>query len=129
MKLFPNSMVMLVLSFLVPASGISQTAPDPILRKICTGSCAGRMASVTAWHNSAGKVVYYEFSGDLSSCLHPPLVLYDSKGREVLTIPSQPMNPKEKEMVEHFEKLHQKRKQLLSGHTPSKPIFCSEISR
>ena len=119
----------MVLSFLLPAAGYSQPAPDPILRKICTGSCTGGVASVTAWYNSAGKVDYYEFSGDLGTCSHPPLILYDSKGREALTIPNQPIDPKKKEMTGNFEMLHGKRKQLLSAHTPSKPIFCSEISR
>jgi thioredoxin-related protein len=84
------------------------------------------MAWVTAWSDSTGKIDYYEFAGDFRTCPHPPLVLYDSKGREVLTIPNQPIDPNNKEMVENFEKLRQKRKKLLDGHTHSKPLLCSE---
>ena len=129
MKLFTNGVVIIVVLLFLAAAANSQTAPDPILRKICTDSCTGGLASVTTWYNSTGTAGYYEFSGDLRTCSHPPLILYDSKGREALTIPNQPVDPKNKKVVENFEKLHEKRKQLLSGHTPSKPIFCSEISR
>jgi len=129
MKLFTNTIFIVVLTFLLSASGNSQPAPDPVLRKVCSGSCAGGVASVTAWYDSTGKIDYYELSGDLRTCSHYPLILYDSRGREALVIPNQPVDPKEKEMVENFEKLHQKRKELLNGHTPSKPIFCSEIPR
>jgi len=128
MKLLTNNTI-IVFTFLLSVAGNSQPVPDPILSKICNGSCTGGVASVVAWHNSAGKTGYYELSGDVSTCSHPPLILYDAKGREVLTIPNQPVDPKKKEMVENFEKLHQKRKELLNGHTPSKPIFCSEIRR
>lgn len=115
--------------FLPPCAGNSKPAPDPILQKICTGSCAGNMASVTPWYDSTGKIGYYEFSGDLRGCSHPPLIIYDSKGREALTIPNQPLDPSNKEMTEKFKKLHQKREELLKGHTPSKAIFCSEVPR
>jgi hypothetical protein len=129
MKLFPSNMVVMLLTFLLTATGNCQTAGDPILRRICRGSCTGRLASITAWYNSEGKVDYYELSGDVSTCSHPPLILYDSKGREALTIPNQPIDPRKKEIVKNLEKLRQKRKQLLSAHSPSKSIFCSEIMR
>jgi hypothetical protein len=119
----------ILLAFLLPCAGNSQPAPDPILQKICTGSCTAGMASVTQWYNSTGKIGYYEFSGDLRSYSHPPLILYDSKGRAALTIPNQPLDPNNKEMIEKFKKLYQKRKELLQGHTPSKAILCSEIPR
>jgi hypothetical protein len=87
------------------------------------------MASVTPWYNSMGKIGYYEFSGDLRTCSHPPLILYDSKGLEALTVPNRPIDPNNKEIVEKFKKLHQKREELLKGHTPSKAIFCSDVLR
>ena len=129
MKLFINNPVTILLTFLLPCAGHSEPAPDPILQKICTLSCAGGLASVTPWYDSTGKIGYYEFSGDLRSCSHPPLILYDSKSREALTIPNQPFDPRNKEMIEEFNKLHQKRKELLKGHTQSKAIFCSEVHR
>jgi hypothetical protein len=129
MKLFSNNLLITLSTFLLCCPGHSEPAPDPILQKICTGSCAAELASVTPWYDSTGKVGYYEFSGDLRSCSHPPLILYDSKGREVLTIPNQPLDPKKKEMMEKFEKLQQKRKELLKGHTQSEAIFCSEVRR
>lgn len=128
MQLFANNTI-IVLTFLLPCVGNSQPAADPIVQKICTGSCAGAMAKITPWQNWTGKISYYEFSGDLRTCSHPPLILYDSKGRETLTIPSQPLDPNNKEVVEKFEKLRQKREELLKGHTPSKAIFCSEVLR
>ena len=128
MRLFAHNTI-IVLTFLLSAGGHSQPAPDPILGKICTGTCSGGMASVTPWLNSTGKTGYYEFSGDLRTCSHPPLVLYDSKGREALTIPNQPLDADNKEMTEKFKKLHQKREELLKGHTPSRAIFCSEGPR
>jgi len=121
--------VNIVLAFLLPCAGRSEPAPDPILQKICTLSCAGGLASVTPWYDSTEKIGYYEFSGDLRSCSHPPLILYDSKGREALTIPNQLFDPRKKEMIEEFKKLHQKRKELLKGYTQSKAIFCSEVHR
>ena len=120
---------MVDLTFLLSASGNSQPAPDPVLRKICTGSCTGGLASVTAWRDSAGKMDYYEFSGDLRICPRGPVILYDSKGREALTIPNQPVDPQKKEMVESVRKLHQKRQELLNAHTPSKRMSCSEVPR
>ena len=72
---------------------------------------------------------YYEFLGDLKSCSHPPVILYDSKGREALTIPNQPLDPNNKEMTEKFKNLQQKREELLKDHTPSKAVFCSEVHR
>ncbi len=129
MKLFINNPVNIVLTFLLPCAGRSEPALDPILQKICTLSCAGGLASVTPWYDSTGKIGYYEFSGDLRNCSHPPLILYDSKGREALTIPNQPFDPRKKETIEEFKKLHQKRKELLKGHTQSKAIFCSEVHR
>ena len=47
----------------------------------------------------------------------------------LLPIPNQPFDPKKKEMIEEFKKLHQKRKELLKGYTQSKAIFCSEVHR
>jgi hypothetical protein len=129
MKLLTKTMLIVILTFLLSAAGNSQPAADPVLRKICTGPCTGGVAAVTAWYDSTGKIDYYELSGDLSICPHPPSILYDSKGREALTIPNQPVDPNKKEMVENFKKLHQKRKQLLNGHTPSKRMFCSEVPR
>jgi hypothetical protein len=81
------------------------------------------LASVTPWYDSTGKIGYYEFSGDLRSCSHPPLTLYDSKGREALTIPNQLFDPRKKKMIEDLKKVHQKRKELLKGYTQSKAIF------
>src|SRR5262245_27673362 len=126
MKLFTtNAIVILIL--LLPAAGNSQQTSNPVLHKICTGSCTGGMTSVTGWYDSKGKIAYYELSGDLSICPHATLILYDSKGLEALTIPNQPVDPKNKESIENLEKLHQKRKELLNGYTPAKPISCSEI--
>jgi hypothetical protein len=87
------------------------------------------MASVTEWYDSTGKIAYYELSGDVRICPHAPLILYDSKGREALSIPNQPIDPNNKEIAENLKKLHQKRDEFLSGHKPSKRIFCSEVSR
>jgi hypothetical protein len=113
MKLFTENGMTILLTFLLLCAANSQPAPDPIVQKICSGSCAGGIASVTPWCNSTGKIGYYEFSGDLRTCSHPPLILYDSKGREALTIPNQPLDSNNKEMVEKFKKLHQKREELL----------------
>lgn len=112
MNLFTKNGIIIFLVFLLSWAGDSQSAPDPILQKLCTGSCAGAMAKVTPWLNSTGKIGYYEFSGDLRNCSHPPLILYDSKGREALTIPNQPLDASNEEMVEKFKKLHQKREEL-----------------
>lgn len=128
MNLFTGNTT-IVLIFLLIAVGNSEGTPDPVLNKICTGSCTGGVASVTVWRDSTGKTAYYELSGDLRSCSHPPLILYDSHGREVLAIPNQPVDPNKKEMVESLDKVHQKRKELLNGHTPSKPVFCSQLAR
>jgi hypothetical protein len=129
MKLLTKNGITILLAFLLPWAGNSQPAPDSILQKLCIGSCAGGMASVTPWYDSTGKIGYYEFSGDLRGCSHPPLIIYDSTGREALTIPNQTLDPGNKEMTEKFKKLHQKREELLKGHTPSKAIFCSDVPR
>jgi len=126
---FAKTLALIPFALLLTRAGSAQPPPDPVLQKICTGSCAGGMASVTPWYNSTGTTDYYEFTGDLRSCSHPPLILYDAKGREALTIPNQPLDSNNKEMVEKFKKLHQKRKELLKGHIPSKAIFCSEVHR
>jgi hypothetical protein len=129
MRLLAKTGITVISALLLPCAGDSQSASDPILQKVCAGSCAGALAKVTPWYNSIGKIDYYEFFGDLRSCPHPPLILYDSQGRETLTIPSQPLDPNSKEMTEQFKTLHQKRKELLRGHTPGKAIFCSEVHR
>lgn len=128
MSLLSNTTI-IILTFLLSHAGHSQSVADPIFSKICTGSCAGGMASVTPWLNSTGKIGYYEFSGDLRTCPHPSLVIYDSKGGEALTIPNQPLDANNKEMTEKFKKLHQRREELLKGHTRSKAIYCSEGPR
>lgn len=123
-----NGLTILLVS-LVAFVGKSQPAPDFVLQKVCAGSCVGAMARVTRWYDSTGKIGYYEFSGDLRNCSHPPLILYDSKGREALTIPNQHLDPNNKVMTENFKKLHQKREELLKGHAPSKATFCSDVHR
>lgn len=129
MKLLTKTATLILLALVLPCAGNPQPASHPTLQKVCAGSCAGGMAKVTPWCDSTGKIGYYEFSGDLRSCSHPPLILYDSQGREALTIPNRPLDPNNKEMAETFKKLHQKREELLTGHTPSKTIFCSEVHR
>lgn len=127
MKVYTNTVTLILLALVLPCAGNPQPASDPVLQKVCAESCAGAMAKVTRWYDSTGKIDYYEFTGDLKSCSHPPLILYDSKGREALAIPNQPLDPHNKEMIETFKKLQQKREELLKGHTLSKPVFCSEV--
>jgi hypothetical protein len=128
MKLFTNNLLIVVSTFALCAA---TPTPDtePVLRKICSASCTGGVASITTWHDSTGKIGYYELSGDVGTCPHAPLILLDSRGREALTIPNQPVDPHDKATVENLKQLHQKRKELLNGHTASKPLFCSDIPR
>jgi len=92
MKLLAKTLTRILLALVLPCAGNPKPAPDPFLQKVCGESCAGAMAKVIRWYDSTGKIAYYDFSGDLRSCSHPPLILYDSKGREALTIPNQPLD-------------------------------------
>lgn len=83
------------------------------------------MASVTPWLDSQGKPHAYEFRGDLSTCSHPPLIFFDSEGKEVLTIPEVPLNPQDSVQSARFKELHEKREGLLKGLSRGKASFCS----
>jgi hypothetical protein len=62
-----------------------------VVREICKGPCAGRLARLTVFRNADGDIGRIRFDGDLDACSHPPRIYYDAKGTEMLAIPEEPV--------------------------------------
>lgn len=98
-------------------------SPHPeILKKICSGSCSGSMASIRVLADKQGRVKYYRFNGSLQSCSHPPSTLYDVKGNSVMTMAEHPVDPKNFVQAKAIQKWQRLQKDL----TEMKIIWCDE---
>jgi hypothetical protein len=103
-----------------PSQGIDRA----VLQTICASEFGGGMARVTVWRDAAGAGKLLELSPDLSRFSHPPMVLHDAQGQELLFIPERPVTPEERKN----DPVLQKAEALRAGLSPDKnATFCEEL--
>lgn len=99
-----------------------------VLRKICEGTCSGRMAWIQEWRD-ASQARVYQYQGDLSTCSHPPQIFYDAGGKELGTIAEFPVNSQDPVATAKLKEIQNKRTEWLNDLSPGKKLWCDRLGR
>jgi hypothetical protein len=113
--------------FLFAGNARAGETPDPVVKKICRGTCSGKMAWVQGWNDAARKVQVYQYQGGLDACSHPPQIFYDLGGKELGAFPEFPVNTQDPASMTRLKELQAKRDGWLKGLSSGKKWWCSSI--
>jgi len=107
----------------------SKTPPEPppitnpVLKRVCSSGCSGKLARVTVWRDANGDVGRYQYHGDINTCSSPPMYYFDAQGNMSQTVPLVPVAPGSPE-AQRFQKM---REGQLAGLTKAETIFCHRV--
>lgn len=98
---------------------------DLVLKKICQGTCSGKMAWVQTWNDAAGQTKAYQYQGSLDACSHPPQIFYRADGTALGSFPEFPVNAQDPASTARLRELEAKREGWLKGLVAGKKIWCN----
>jgi hypothetical protein len=112
---------------LFASNACANETPDLVVKKLCQGTCSGKMAWVQGWNDAAGKVKIYQYQGSLDACSHPPQLFYDASGKELGTFPEFPVNSQDPASMARLKELETKRGEWLKGLSSEKKWWCGSL--
>jgi hypothetical protein len=119
--------LLIAMAFLFVSNACAGEALDPVAKKLCQGTCSGKMAWVQAWNDAAGKAQVYQYQGGLDACSHPPQIFYDAGGKELGAFPEFPVNTQDPASMARLKELQAKRDGWLKGLSSGKKWWCSSM--
>lgn len=119
------SLALILIGLVTTGDILAGEGPNPVIQKICAGTCSGKMAWVQAWNDGAGKVKVYQYQGDLSACSHPPQIFYEAGGKELGSLPEFPVNPQDPVAMGRLKGLQEKRAEWLKGLSAGEKSWCA----